>query len=210
MRTLLVIGAGGHGKAVAEAALLSGKWQRIAFVDDRWPGLRETFGWPVVADVAGLAALDIPCEGAIAAIGNNDLREQCVNAIHGAGLQLVSIVHPRACLSASAVIGASTAIMALAMVGVDAVIAEGVIVNANATVDHDATLGAFAHLGVGAQLAGGVNIGARAWLQAGCSAGYRVVVGDGVVCAPGSVLQAEGWLLVRLCDVVGFDLGVFI
>jgi shikimate 5-dehydrogenase len=35
-RTLLIIGAGGHGKAVAEAALLSGEWQRIAFVDDRW------------------------------------------------------------------------------------------------------------------------------------------------------------------------------
>jgi sugar O-acyltransferase (sialic acid O-acetyltransferase NeuD family) len=193
VRTLLVIGAGGHGKAVAEAALLSGEWQRIAFVDDRWPELRETFGWPVVADVAGLAALAIQCEGAIVAIGNNDLREQCVNAIHRAGLQLVTIVHPRACVSAAAVIGAGTAIMALAMVGVDVVIGVGAIVNANATVDHDATLGAFAHLGVGVQLAGGVSIGARAWLQAGCSAGYQVVVGDGVVCAPGTVLQAVGW-----------------
>ena len=57
LQTLLVIGAGGHGKAVAEAALLSGEWQRIAFVDDRWPELREGFGWPVVADVGGLAAL---------------------------------------------------------------------------------------------------------------------------------------------------------
>jgi shikimate 5-dehydrogenase len=35
-RTLLIIGAGGHGKAVAEAALLSGEWQGVAFVDDRW------------------------------------------------------------------------------------------------------------------------------------------------------------------------------
>jgi shikimate 5-dehydrogenase len=31
----VIIGAGGHGKAVAEAALLSAEWQRIAFVDDR-------------------------------------------------------------------------------------------------------------------------------------------------------------------------------
>lgn len=187
-QTLLVIGAGGHGKAVAEAALLSGEWQRIAFVDDRWPALREAFGWPVVADVAGLAALEIQVAGAIAAVGNNLVREQWVKAIHAAGLPLVTVVHPRACVSASAVIGAGTAIMALAMVGVDAVIGEGAIVNANATVDHDASLGAFAHLGVGVQLAGGVKIGARAWLQAGCSAGYQVVVGEGAVCAPGSVL----------------------
>ncbi|MCD1608779.1 hypothetical protein [Stutzerimonas kunmingensis] len=63
--TLLIIGAGGHGKAVAEAALLSGEWQRIAFADDRWPALRETFGWPVVADVAGLAASKVTLAGVL-------------------------------------------------------------------------------------------------------------------------------------------------
>lgn len=191
-RTLLIIGAGGHGKAVAEAALLSGEWQRVAFADDRWPALRETFGWPVVSDVAGLAVLQATVAGAIAAVGNNAVREQWVKAICAAGLPLVTVVHPRACVSAAAVIGAGTAVMALAMVGVDATIGEGAIVNANATVDHDASLGDFAHLGVGVQLAGGVKIGARAWLQAGCSAGYQVVVGEGVVCAPGTVLRANG------------------
>jgi len=191
-RTLVIIGAGGHGKAVAEAALLSGEWQRIAFVDDRWPELRETFGWPVVSDVAGVAALAIHAVGAIAAVGDNAVREQWVKAIRAAGLPLVTVVHPRACVSAVATIGAGTAIMALAMVGVDAKIGEAAIVNAHVTVDHDASLGDFAHLGVGVQLAGGVKIGARAWLQAGCSAGYRVVVADGVVCAPGTVLRADG------------------
>jgi sugar O-acyltransferase (sialic acid O-acetyltransferase NeuD family) len=190
-RILLIIGAGGHGKAVAEAALLSGEWQRIAFADDRWPALRETFGWPVVSDVAGVAVLRVKVAGAVAAVGNNAVREQWVRAIHTAGLPLVTVVHPRACVSPTASIGAGTAIMSLAMVGVDATIGEGAIVNANATVDHDASLGDFAHLGVGVQLAGGVRIGARAWLQAGCSAGYLVVVGDGVVCAPGTVLRAD-------------------
>lgn len=190
-RTLLIIGAGGHGKAVAEAALLSREWQRIAYVDDRWPELSESFGWPVVTDLAGLAALEIQVAGAIAAVGNNAAREQCVKAIHAAGLPLVTVVHPRACASPAATIGAGTAIMALAMVGVDAVIGEAAIVNAHATVDHDASLGSFAHLGVGVQLAGGVKIGAWARLQAGCSAGYQVVIGDGVVCAPGTVLRAD-------------------
>jgi sugar O-acyltransferase (sialic acid O-acetyltransferase NeuD family) len=190
-RTLLIIGAGGHGKAVAEAALLSGEWSRIAFADDRWPTLRETFGWPVVSDVAGFVALEIHVAGAIAAVGNNAVREQWGKVIRAAGLPLVTVVHPRAFVSPAACIGAGTAIMALAMVGVDATIGEGVIVNANATVDHDASLGDFAHLGVGVQLAGGVKIGTRAWLQAGCSAGYQVVVGDGVICAPGTVLRAD-------------------
>jgi len=189
-RTLLIIGAGGHGKAVAEAALLSGNWQRIVFADDRWPELKEWAGWPVVAKGADIVHLRASVHGAIAAIGNNGLRSRFVQAIDAAGLPLVSIIHPRAYVSDSALLGEGVAIMACAMVGTDARLGKATIVNASATVDHDAALGDFAHLGVGVQLAGGVRIGARAWLQAGCCAGYGVEVAEDVVLAPGAVLQA--------------------
>jgi hypothetical protein len=52
-KTLLILGAGGHGKAVAESALLSGTWRRVLFVDDPWPTLPTSFGLPVVSDIAG-------------------------------------------------------------------------------------------------------------------------------------------------------------
>jgi sugar O-acyltransferase (sialic acid O-acetyltransferase NeuD family) len=188
-KTLLILGAGGHGKAVAEAALLSGDWQQVLFVDDRWPSLLECFGFPVVADVAGLASIVGRVQAAVVAVGNNALREQWMQAVRSVGLPLATVIHPRACVSPSAKVGEGCAIMALAMVGVDVRIGKGAVINANATVDHDASLGDFAHLGVGVQIAGGVEIGARAWLQAGCSAGYRVVVEDGAQFGPGTVLS---------------------
>jgi sugar O-acyltransferase (sialic acid O-acetyltransferase NeuD family) len=187
-KTLLILGAGGHGKAVAEAALLSGDWQYMLFVDDRWPQLQESFGFPVVADIAGLTSVT-GAQAAIVAVGNNALREQWMDALHAAGLTLATVIHPRACVSRSAQLGEGCAIMALAMVGVDARIGRGAIVNANATVDHDASLGDFAHLGVGVQIAGGVVVGARSWLQAGCCAGYRVVVLEGEHIGPGTELS---------------------
>jgi len=190
-KRLLVLGAGGHGKAVAEAALLSGHWSHVAFVDDRWPALRAVSGLPIVANVAGLGEVSGTAAGAIAAVGNNALREQWHKAIRDAGLPLVTVIHPSAVVSASARIGPGTAIMALAMAGVDACIGEGAIINAHATLDHDASMGDFAHLGVGVQIAGGVYIGARAWLQAGVAAGYRVVVSDGEVVPTGMALQAD-------------------
>lgn len=190
-RTLLVLGAGGHGKAVAEAALLSGQWQQIHFVDDRWPALRECLHWPVVGNLQGIAAAAEEADAAIVAVGNNGLREEWSALIRSHGLELATVVHPRASVSACAVIGAGSAIMALAVVGVEAHLGEGVIVNAGAVVDHDVCLGAYAHLGVGVSLAGGVQIGARAWLQAGCSAGYGVAVADAVICSPGASLTAE-------------------
>ena len=187
-KTLLILGAGGHGKAVAEAALLSGKWQQVCFADDRWPELQESFGCPVVASSSTLADVAGTVDAAIAAVGNNALREQWLARLQGYGLSLATVVHPAASVSASAKLGAGSAVMALAMVGVDVRIGDGAIVNAHASVDHDAQLGDFAHLGVGVHLAGGVQVGARAWLQAGCCAGYRVVVAEGEVLAPGTVL----------------------
>lgn len=188
--TLLILGAGGHGKAVAETALLSGVWQRVLFVDDRWPELQESFGLPVVSDVAGLAQLATSVQGAIVAVGNNQMREQWCAVIEQVGIELVSVVHPRAYVSSSVTLGAGTAIMASAVVGVDAQVGRAAIINANATLDHDAVLGDFGHLGVGVQIAGGVRVGARAWLQAGCSAGYNVVVPEAENVPAGTALRA--------------------
>jgi UDP-3-O-[3-hydroxymyristoyl] glucosamine N-acyltransferase len=139
-RTLLIVGAGGHGKAVAEAAVLSGEWQSIVFVDDRWPDLQQCAGWPVVANVAGLAEARSAAHGAIAAVGNNAIRERCVEAIRDSGAPLVSVIHPRAFVSPTATIGGGTAVMPMAMVGTDAMVGSATIVNAHATVDHDAIL----------------------------------------------------------------------
>lgn len=191
LRKLLVLGAGGHGKAVAEVALLSGEWQQVIFLDDRWPEINLVCGMPVVGDLSHLAEKAGATDGAIAAVGNNGLRRAWQEKITASGISLVSVVHPRACVSASASIGPGSAIMSLAVVGAEARLGQGVIINAGAVADHDVTLGDYAHLGVGVCLAGGVAVGAAAWLQAGCSAGYGVVIEPGLVIEPGKALIAK-------------------
>lgn len=187
-KTLLILGAGGHGKAVAEAALLSSEWNTVIFLDDAWPKVTEALGCEVAGKVADIASFAGRCQGAIAAVGNNARREQWISLIGQAGLQLVSVVHPNAWVSPSATIGAGTAVMAGAVVGTMAEVGRGAIINANATVDHDVVMEELSHIGVGVQLAGGVKIGARAWLQAGSSCGYGVVVEEGLTFGPGTVL----------------------
>lgn len=174
---------------VAEAALLSGHWHLVRFLDDRWPQLNDLYGIPLVGKPGDIAKLADSGHAAIAAVGNNGLREQWSLLIESAGLCLATVIHPRAFVSSGAVVEKGVAVMAMAMVGVGGVIGQGAIVNANATVDHDTVLGSYAHLGVGVQLAGGVKVGARAWLQAGCCAGYHVVVENGALLAPGTVLN---------------------
>lgn len=188
MKTLLILGAGGHGKSVAEAALLGGDWAAVVFLDDAWPEVTEALGCDVLGKVADIASVASRCQGAIAAVGNNAVRERWIDLIEQAGIKLVSVAHPKAWISPSAVIGDGSAVMAGAVVGTVSEVGKGAVINANATVDHDVVMEDFAHIGVGVQLAGGVRIGARAWLQAGSSCGYHVVVEPGVWLGPGTVL----------------------
>ncbi|MDT3719473.1 acetyltransferase [Pseudomonas oryzihabitans] len=187
-RTLLVLGSGGHGKAVAEAALSSGEWQEVIFADDRWPELTQCFGARVVANISSIAGLCREVGGAVAAVGDNKRRQVWTAAIEAVGLTLVSVFHPRSFVSGSAQVGVGSVVMAGAIIGTNAIVGRGAIVNAGSVIDHDTILGEFAHLGVGVKLAGGVHIGEGAWLQAGCCAGYSVVIESGSVIAPGTVL----------------------
>jgi len=188
---LLIVGSGGHGRAVAEAAAMTKEWADIVFVDDAFPAQQQSGGWQVVGSTAQLAELAGNCGAAIVAIGNQAVRQRLLDTLAQAGIPLATIVHPRAWVSDHATVGEGTAIMAGAVVGAHARTGRGVIVNANATADHDVVLGDFAHLGVGVQLAGGVVVEDRAWLQAGSCAGYRVRVEADAVLPPGSRLIAD-------------------
>ena len=73
-RSLLIVGAGGHGRVVADAARLTGQWKKIAFIDDLYPGLCHSASWPVIGVVADLDNLDGAWSEVVVAIGNNATR----------------------------------------------------------------------------------------------------------------------------------------
>lgn len=54
MKTLLILGAGGHGRSVAEAALPQGEWESVIFLDDAWPQVEELLGCKVMGKVADI------------------------------------------------------------------------------------------------------------------------------------------------------------
>jgi len=174
---LLIVGAGGYGRTVAEAALLSG-WDSIAFVDDSFPKTSVIGHYEVLGNSAMISQLTLNFDAAVCAIGNNKTRKVMIELIEKSGLPVVSIIHPRAYVSADATVGSGSTVMAGAVVGPYARIGKGCILNANATADHDSIMGDYAHLGVGVAIAGSASLGEGAWLQAGRAAGYGVVVDD--------------------------------
>ncbi|HSW19396.1 MAG TPA: NeuD/PglB/VioB family sugar acetyltransferase [Ramlibacter sp.] len=183
MSTLLIFGAGGHGRVVADAALRQAAWSRLV-ASDRNPArqLGQLLpGVPLQAlTLEGGARLHV-------AIGQNGARKAEASAL---GLErLASVVHPMASVSDYAIVADGCFIAAQAVVAPGAVLHAGVIVNHGAVVDHDVRVGAFSHIAPGATLGGEASVGEGVLVGAGAVLLPGVAVCDGVVIGAGAVVR---------------------
>lgn len=158
LKKLVIIGASGHGKVVADIAVKNG-YKDIVFLDDD-ENLKECAGFPVIGKTCEAVNMD---GEKIVAIGNASVREQIQRQLSN----VTTLIHPSAVISRRVSIGKGTVIMAGAVINSDTVIGDGCIVNTGASVDHDGLIENYVHISVGAHVAGTVRISERTWVGAG-------------------------------------------
>lgn len=176
MKTLRIIGGGGHGRVLADIAQSMG-YIDIAFLDVSFPNFTQSGAWKVL----GLPA-DLDDEDCAFGIGDNAARMELLGATTA---NLVTLVHAGATVSPHARIGNGSVVCAGAIVGPFASIGRGCIINTGASVDHDCLLGDCVHLSPGARLGGGVQVGKGTWVGMGAvvrelkNIGTEVTIGAG-------------------------------
>lgn len=187
MKHLALLGASGHGKVVADAALAVG-WQSVVFFDDAWPRLTVNGHWAVVGGTAEMLGRLTEFDGVVVAIGNCAVRWRKQQELLAAGARMGTVIHPRACVSPFATIGAGTVVMAGAVINVDAIVGDACIINTNASVDHDCMLGHGVHVSPGANLSGNVTAGACSWIGVGAAVRQGTRIGANVMIGAGAVV----------------------
>lgn len=191
MRGLLIAGAGGHGKVLAEIAVASGRWDRIAFVDERFVELDGKLSWPVIGDTSVARAVKKDYPDIALGVGNAATRFRLLTLFENEGFDLPVLIHPSASISPSASLGAGTVVMPMAVVNADAKIGRVCIINTGATIDHDSVLADGVHVCPGANLAGEVRVGRASWLGIGCSVIQQVNIGESVMVAAGAAVTRD-------------------
>lgn len=185
MNPLIIIGASGHGKVIADIAAKNG-YSDIAFLDDNTDAT-ECAGFPVVGTVS--MADKFADHDFVVAIGNPEFRKKIMLSL--SECHVVTLIHPDAILSRRVEIGKGTVIMAGAVINSDTFIGEGCIINTCASVDHDNHIGDYVHVAVGAHLCGTVNVGNSTWIGAGATVSNNVNICDGCFIGAGAVVLKD-------------------
>lgn len=198
---LLILGSGGHGREVADAALESG-WGHIAFLDDG--NVIESLGLPVLGPLSDLPNHAGGGWALALGIDDADLRMSLLQQATSLGFFLPVIRHPSVIMSRFASAGAGTVLLAGAILRTGARLGKGCIVGTAASVGHDCHLHNGVHLASGVHLSGGtvleenVTFGVGAVSERGVRVGARTVVGAGAAvvrdlpAAPAEQAKAEG------------------
>jgi sugar O-acyltransferase (sialic acid O-acetyltransferase NeuD family) len=188
---LIIWGAAGHARVVADMVRLAGVYEPAGFLDDVHP---ERAGEPFCgATVLGgreqlrrlRAVGDV---WAMVAIGNCTARLALAELVCDHGFRLATVIHPRAIVASDAAVGAGTVIAAGAVVNPGAQLGANVIVNTGASVDHDCMLADGVHIGPGAHLGGWVVVERGSWIGIGAAIRDRVRIGASAIVGMGAVV----------------------
>lgn len=173
---LLLIGAGGFGRMMAEQAMLQ---YDCAFVDDGQTVGTEICGIPVVGKISDLPKLHTNYNLLVVGIGNNKFRAQVYEKAKALGYAFPNIVAPSAYTSPYAKIGCGCVVLQNACVQNGAVIGNGVLLNAGTEIHCDAAVGDYALVYTNSVVRTGAKVGSYVRIGSNCTICNSAIVPDG-------------------------------
>lgn len=186
---LIIIGASGHGKVVADIAIKMNKWQSSAFLDDD-QAIKSSMGLEVIGTTADAFTYKDEADFFVA-IGNNAVREKVQEQLMNEGMTVVSLIHPSAVIGTDVEIGIGTVVMAGVVINSSTRIDKGCIINTSSSLDHDNVIADYVHISPGASLAGTVRVGTGSWLGIGSIVSNNVNICSGCKVGAGAVVVKD-------------------
>lgn len=181
-KKLYMYGASGHGLVCADIARAMG-YDEIIFLDDA-PKMDGEINALCFDDE--LEKYDI-----FVSIGSSNARKIVSERVLKAGFNLVSLIHPSAIISSSAIIASGVCVMPNAVINANAIIANGAIINSGAIIEHECVIGEYTHICPRVGLAGNCFVGQNTWVGIGSCAIQGIKIGANALIGAGSVIVRD-------------------
>ena len=191
---LIIWGASGHARVVADIVRLAGSYEIVAFLDNSAspPSENKFLGLPLLKDIGQLRELRRRgIMNVLLAVGHCSARLRLSELVRQEGFTLVSAIHPRSLVAEDVFVGPGSVIVGGAVINPGSSVGENVIINTCASVDHDCLIEDGVHIGPGAHIAGQVQIGQAAWIGIAAVVKDRVRIGAGAIVGAGAVVLED-------------------
>lgn len=182
MNRIIIIGAGGHGKVIADIALKN-KYTEICFVDDKKKG--ECLGFPIIGVLDDLPALNDNKTDFVIAIGDNLIRKSVAEKYN---LPWITLVHPSAQIASGIQMDEGIVVMAGAIINPGTVVKKHCIINSGAIIEHDNLIESYVHVSPNATLGGTVHVGSCTHIGLGAGIKNNIEICENCVIGVGAVV----------------------
>jgi sugar O-acyltransferase (sialic acid O-acetyltransferase NeuD family) len=196
MKRVVIIGAGGHAREVADTLRHQSQSQNgltvLGFVVEDLDLLDgATNDLPVLGDWSWLEDADRRDLAVICAVGAPDVRKRLVERALSIGLSFTNAISSRAYVSPDAKIGQGIMIFPNSFVSTNSFIGDHAIINAGSTISHDTRVDPYVTVAPGVHVAGNVALGEGCYLGIGSSVIDRVSIGAWTTIGAGAVVTRD-------------------
>ena len=194
MKSLVLVGGGGHCRSCIEVIEACGQFHISGIVQQKPEPNKTLLGYPIVGTDGNLEKILTKGMLALVTVGqikSPDVRMSIFSMLRSLGGELPVIVAPTAYCSRHATIGDGTIIMHGALVNACAHIGENCIINSQALVEHDAHIGSHCHISTGSRVNGGVSIGTGSFIGSGAIVREEVTIGEYSIVGAGQVIMRD-------------------
>lgn len=193
-KELILIGGGGHCKAIIDVAL-SAHRSVMGILDNALEKGSRVLGVPVIGNDSDIKSIveqygdDVEFLISVGQIKSAEVRRRISDEIINAGGALATpLVSPSAHIAKGAKVGNGTVVMHNAVINADAVVGENCIINTGAIVEHDCTVGNFVHISTGAIMNGVSSIGDNSFVGSHATIANTIKVCANAVIGAGAVV----------------------
>ncbi|MBI3251927.1 MAG: acetyltransferase [Candidatus Omnitrophica bacterium] len=185
-RPVILIGAGGHARVLADA--LDRLRINVLGATDARPGGIRNFPLPLIGNdeyvLKKFKPANVYLVNGIAGIETDSLRAAIYRRFKKNGYEFLRVIHPSAVMARDVGLSEGVQVMAGAVIQAGAILGENALVNTRASIDHGCRIGAHTHVAPGAVLCGDIRIGE------GCHIGAGAVIVQGLSIPKGSFIKA--------------------
>ena len=141
---LIILGAGGYGKTVADMAQQSGRYVEVHFLDDNSTDKR------VVGKCSDYINHIAPDTELYPAFGNNESRLHWLERLESAGAKIPTLIHHTAYVSPEAIVAVGAVVLPKAIINTGVMVNRGCIINCGVIIDHGCVIEDCVHICLGA------------------------------------------------------------